>query len=127
MEQLSKRVDEHGKKIENHDERIVKLERESERTIESVKTLWNNDKELKKCLEKLTSAIDEQTKMYLRLTNTIDKVDARLEREERETIKRNSFKDSIVTKIVMGILATLGAGLCVLTLMGVVEWIRQIK
>lgn len=127
MDNLVKRVDHVEKKIDKHEEELMFLNKENARNVTSIKSLWENDKKLDKCIEKLTDAINESNKINIKLSGAIEKLEYRMVNEEKETEKRNKFKDTAFSKVVFGILAVLGAGLCTLTLMGIVEWIRQIK
>jgi len=126
MENLEKRVDNNEKKLMKHDDKIEHLLEENARNVASIKSLWENDKKLDKCIERLNNSIDKQNESNLKLANSIDKLEMRMRNEETETKKRNDFRSGVFTKVVFGIMAVLGAGLCTLTLMGIIEWIRQI-
>ena len=85
MENLVKRVDSHEKKLNKHDDKIEYLMKENVRNVESIKSLWQNDQKMDKCIERLTLSIDKQNESNLKLANSIDKLEMRMGLEEKET------------------------------------------
>lgn len=114
-------------KLEDHETRIVNLEKDKIRMIGDIKYLKEDRIELKETLSKNTTAINDLVKTNIEMVGMMKLINLRLSNEEKETETRQETSKELVMHGVKQMITWAGRILGALIAIGFIAYVASIK